>query len=292
MRIALVSDTYAPEVNGVTTVLQRIVGALRGAGHDVVVVAPVSGGGRQAGQLRVSSVPFPPYPAIRLSLPRFRRVDAFLAHFNPDVVHVATEGPLGFLGRRLALAAGVPLVTSFHTQFARYSRDYGVPALEPLIWRWLVWFHRPARLTHTPGEAIRHELLRKGLDHVTVWGRGVNTKVFQPGLRHQRLRSSLGAGNGTALILQGVPVIAADAGGLPESVRHFANGLLVRPTDAAGFAAAIIELTMESGLRRELGLAARCTAETRDVTAEDALLLRSYERVAEQALLEPVWSTA
>lgn len=111
----MVSDTYAPQVNGVTTVLERVARVLQRSGYACAVVAPAypGGGGGSSGEreLRVASLPFPPYPAIRLSLPRFRVVHRFLEHFQPQLVHVATEGPLGVIGRRYALDRGVPLVT-------------------------------------------------------------------------------------------------------------------------------------------------------------------------------------
>src|SRR5688500_16233782 len=99
MRIALVSDTYTPQVNGVTTVVRRIAQVLARDGHEVGVVAPrYPGYGGPPGELRVPSLPFPLYPAIRLSLPLRHRVARFFEAFRPDAIHVATEGPLGFLG--------------------------------------------------------------------------------------------------------------------------------------------------------------------------------------------------
>src|SRR5260370_23963050 len=166
VRIALVTDTYTPQVNGVTTVVQRIARLLRAAGHAAAVVAPRypdRAAGNRNDELRVPSLPFPPYPSVRLSLPFGHRVDGYLARFAPDLVHLHTEGPLGTIGRRWALRAGVPLVTTFHTHFPQYPRYYGVPALEALVWPWLTWFHRPARFTHTPPHFIRHDLAPRRL---------------------------------------------------------------------------------------------------------------------------------
>lgn len=185
MRIAIVTDTYLPQVNGVTTVVRRQVEVLREAGEAVAVVAPRYPGGREArdGELRMRSLPFPPYPDIRLSTPPYGAVRRYLDDFRPEVIHVTTEGPLGLVGRRYAVRRRLPLVTSFHTDFPRYTQDYGVGALEPVVWRWLLWFHGPAALTHTPGEAVRDRLVEHGVTPVTVWGRGVDTRVFRPGLR-------------------------------------------------------------------------------------------------------------
>jgi glycosyltransferase involved in cell wall biosynthesis len=149
VRIALVSDTYTPQVNGVTTVVHRIVSLLRGQGHDVSLVVPRypnRSASPEPHELRIPSAPFPPYSDIRLALLPFRRVGKFFDASPPDVVHVHTEGPLGLAGRRWALSHRVPLVTSYHTNFPEYSRHYGVGFLEPLVWRWLRWFHAFGRL--------------------------------------------------------------------------------------------------------------------------------------------------
>ncbi len=204
MRIALVSDAYTPEVSGVVTVLRRIVAALRRAQHDVAVVAPEypsSQPGTGSGELRVPSVAFPPYPAVRLSLPHPRRVARFLDGFGPDVVHVVTEGPLGLLGRHHALARGVPLVTSYHTHFPQYCRYYGVPSLASVVWSFLAWFHRPARFVHTPGEEARDALRRHGLVQVRVWGREVDVRHFSPANRDVATRRRFGARDDQVVVL-------------------------------------------------------------------------------------------
>ena len=204
MRIALVTDTYTPQVNGVTTIVRRVVEVLGRARQDAVVVAPeypVSQPGTAEVELRVPSVAFPPYPALRLSLPQPRRVAQFLDAFRPDLVHVMTEGPLGLVGRQYALRRGLPLVTSYHTDFPRYCRSYGVGTLERAIWQWLTWFHRPAVLTHTPGAFVKAELERRGLGPVRVWGRAADTVLFDHRRRDDALRRRLGVAEGSALVL-------------------------------------------------------------------------------------------
>jgi len=362
-----VTDTYTPQINGVTTVVDRIARLLRGAGHPAAVLAPRYPDPEpdRDDELRIPSLPFPPYPSIRLSLPLLHRVNSFLERFHPDLVHVHTEGPLGVLGRRWALRRGTPLVTTFHTHFPQYARYYGLPALEPLVWRWLTWFHRPAQLTYTPGEFIRNELTSRGLAHATVWGRGVDTRVFSPDRRTPRWRERLRVEEGQQLVLHvgrlapeknldvlietwrlgrdvlgprvvwavagrgplelrmarelpwvrragflerddlaalyasadivmlpshtetcglvaleamasGVPVIAADAGGLRESVQHDLSGLLVPPHDPYGFLAALSHLVLDARARQEMGVAARRRAVERDTRSEDETLLAQY----------------
>ena len=367
MRIALVTDTYTPQVNGVTTVVRRIADVLARAGHQAGVVAPAYPDDRERrpGELRVPSVPFPPYPAIRLSFPLRRRLARFLDALDPDLVHVATEGPLGFLGRAWARRRGVPLVTSFHTNFPLYARHYGGGLLEPLVWRWLVWFHGPAVMTHTPGTEVRNELVTRGLTHAVTWGRGVDSRHFRPDRRDSGWRRHLDVRDDQVVVLHvgrlaaeknlgvlpdlwakaapqlggravlvvagegpegprlraalpdarflgfldrdalaglyasadvcvlpsrtetcglvaleamasGIPVIAADAGGFRDSVRPDHNGALVPPTDAAAFAAALIELVEDGARRARLSAGARATAVQRDQRAEDDELLAQY----------------
>ena len=203
MRIALVSDTYTPQVNGVTTVVSRIARVLREFGHAVVVVAPryPNDGAPPPDELRIPSAAFPPYPAIRMSVPKFGTVSRFLDAFEPQVVHVATEGLLGLTGRRYATQRRIPLITSYHTNFPQYARHYGAGIAEPLVWKWLRWFHRPALLTQTPGEAVRDELVRRGIGNPVVWGRGVDTKQFHPGRRSTGWRRWLAGADDTAIVL-------------------------------------------------------------------------------------------
>jgi glycosyltransferase involved in cell wall biosynthesis len=204
VRIALVTDTYTPQVNGVTTIVRRVVEVLGRAHQHAVVIAPQYPGlqpGSREAELRVPSVAFPLYDAVRLSLPQSRRVAHFLDAFRPDLVHVMTEGPLGALGRRYALRRRTPLATSYHTDFLQYSRYYHLRPLGPLIWRWLVWFHRPAAFTHTPGEAVAAELARRGIAHARVWGRGVDTATFDHRKRNPALRQRLGVPDGATLVL-------------------------------------------------------------------------------------------
>jgi phosphatidylinositol alpha 1,6-mannosyltransferase len=117
------------------------------------------------------------------------------------VVHVHTEGSLGAAGREYALRRGLPLVTSYHTNFPQYARHYGFGLLAPAVWSWLERFHRPARLTLTPGEAVRDELVRRGIAQATVWGRGVDTRFFHPARRHPSWRRWLAGGDDTVIVL-------------------------------------------------------------------------------------------
>jgi phosphatidylinositol alpha 1,6-mannosyltransferase len=202
VRITLTTDTYLPEVNGVTTVLATMRRGLLERGHAVQVLAPAYPHLSQDDPdvHRAPSIPCPPYPAVRLSWPWGQGLAGAMRRFAPDIVHAVTEGPLGGFGRAYARRTGRPLVTSFHTDFPRYAgRYFGRWAIGPTR-RYLRWFHGPARATQTPSDVTRAELQGLGLPRAVTWGRGVDCRVFSPGRRDERRRYALGAA-GKLLIL-------------------------------------------------------------------------------------------
>ena len=202
MRITLATDTYLPEVNGVTTVVATMRRGLLERGHAVQLLAPAYPDltDDDSGIHRAPSVPCPPYPAVRISWPWGAGLGAAMRRFEPDVVHAVTEGPVGGLGRAYARRRGLPLVTSFHTDFPRYAGKYLGGWAVSLTRRYLRWFHGPARATQTPSDVTRDELHALGLPRAVTWGRGVDCRVFTPARRDERRRVGLGAG-GKLLVL-------------------------------------------------------------------------------------------
>jgi glycosyltransferase involved in cell wall biosynthesis len=168
-RIAIVTDAWTPQMNGVVRTLTTTCSLLCERGHDVMVIAP--------DQYR--SLPCPTYPEIRLALPLPGQVARQLAEFAPDAVHIATEGPLGLAARRHCVKLGVPFTTAYHTQFPDYlARRTG---LSPeLFWRYIRWFHGPARRIMVATESIRQELRAHGLNRLHHWSRGVDLDCFAP----------------------------------------------------------------------------------------------------------------
>lgn len=169
MKITLVSDAWFPQVNGVVRTLSTIVDIATARGHRVQMVTPD----------RFHSVPMPQYAEIRLALTTRRRVAKLIADFDPDAVHIATEGPLGWLARAWCLRHGVPFTTSFHTRFPDYVAARTGLSPAP-FWRVLARFHRPARgiLVATP--RLADELASHGLSQTRPWTRGVDLALFRP----------------------------------------------------------------------------------------------------------------
>ncbi|WP_158249262.1 glycosyltransferase family 4 protein [Amnimonas aquatica] len=171
MKIAICTDAWAPQVNGVVTTLTRTRELLRQFGHDVEVFSPASG---------FITVPLPSYPEIRLPLFPGRRLGRLLDEFAPDRVHIATEGTLGLAARAWCMRRGLCFTTSYHTQFPDFvhQRFPIIPAAT--VYRLLRWFHNGASATMVATPQVRAELARHGIGNTVMWGRGVDTTLFDP----------------------------------------------------------------------------------------------------------------
>lgn len=168
-RIALVTDAWAPQVNGVVTTLEQVTSRLRARGCEVDVVHP----------LLFRTLPCPTYPSIRLAVLPGAAVARRLAAFAPDAVHIATEGPLGMAARACCLSRRWPFTTSFHTQFPEYVRAR-VPIPLAVTYAWLRRFHGAAARTLVATETVAQRLAARGFTGLTRWMRGVDTTLFRP----------------------------------------------------------------------------------------------------------------
>lgn len=204
-RILYCSDTYPPQVNGVSVVTAVSVAGMQARGWECAVVTPrypkpygkafASDAPDLAAvwrHVRLPSVVFPPYPDIRLVAPFYGRVRAAIRDFRPDLVHCQTEFLVGRLGQMAARRYGIPLVSSYHTDFSRYTEAYGMPSLRSLVSNYIGRFHRRSRRVYTPSHPARDDLTRMGVPDAEVWGRGVDTRQFNPSMWSGALREQLG----------------------------------------------------------------------------------------------------
>ncbi len=169
MKIAIITDAWVPQVNGVVRTLQAVRHELEARGHKVLVISPD----------HYRSWPCPTYPEIRLALAGPNSVGARIAAFGPDAIHLSTEGPLCLAARRWCLRRAIPFTTAYHTQFPDYiARRTGVPAA--LFWLYIRWFHAQAKRVLVSTESVRAELRSHGISHVAHWGRGVDLTQFTP----------------------------------------------------------------------------------------------------------------
>jgi glycosyltransferase involved in cell wall biosynthesis len=169
MRIVIVTDAWSPQTNGVVSTLRQTVGCLERFGHEVLMVTP----------LMFRSVGCPTYPEIRLSLLPGWKLTAAITAFQPDAIHIATEGPLGMAARRYCVTRRLRFSTSYHTQFPQYLRSRW-PI--PIAWsyRALLWFHGAATHCMVSTRTVREQLAERGFRNLVHWQRGVNTELFKP----------------------------------------------------------------------------------------------------------------
>lgn len=200
LHVAVVTETYPPEVNGVAMTLGRMVHALLARGHRVSLTRP-----RQRSEdappvtarcvtTLVSGLPIPGYAGLRFGLAAGSLLRRQWRADRPDVVQVVTEGPLGASAIAAARRLGIPVVSEFHTNFHAYSRHYGLAWLEGLVARHLRRLHNRSQMTLVPSHQLGIDLVRRGYRGVRVVSRGVDTVLFNPSRRSAALRASWNAG--------------------------------------------------------------------------------------------------
>ncbi|MDF0489711.1 glycosyltransferase family 1 protein [Sphingomonas sp. H39-1-10] len=178
MRIAIATDAWSPQVNGVVRTLQSVRAELERQGHQVLVVSPDL----------FYSLPCPTYPEIRLALASTGGVGKMLADFNPHAIHLATEGPVCLAARRWCLTQNFPFTTAYHTQFPDYvSARTGVNP--EWVWRYIRWFHAPAQAILASTRSIEATLKDHDLTRVREWGRGVDLSLFSATAPDAELRA-------------------------------------------------------------------------------------------------------
>jgi len=198
LRIGVVTETWPPEVNGVALTVARIVEGLQRRGHDVQLVRPRQGDGDRGGtnarctETLTGGLPIPRYPQMRMGMPSMRMLMRLWTRERPDVVHIATEGPLGWSALRAARKLGLPVSSDFRTNFHAYSGHYGVGWLRKPIVGYLRKFHNGTDCTMVPTDRLRRDLEELGLRNLTVVARGVDTGRFGPEHRSAALRAQWG----------------------------------------------------------------------------------------------------
>ncbi|HZH12277.1 MAG TPA: glycosyltransferase family 1 protein [Microvirga sp.] len=179
MRVMVVTDAWRPQVNGVVRSLEYMAAQAPSFGAEVVFLTPE----------RFRSFPMPTYPEIRLSLTRPEIVGRMIAEAQPDHVHIATEGPLGFSARLACLRQGRGFTTSYHTRFPEYLSSR-LPVPKRLSYGVLRWFHRQAKAVMVSTPSLEQELRIRGFRNIVRWTRGVDTMLFRP--RHERVLDCAG----------------------------------------------------------------------------------------------------
>ncbi|MFP4101245.1 glycosyltransferase family 4 protein [Coleofasciculus sp.] len=211
MRIALFTETFLPKVDGIVTRLRHTVDHLQRNGDQVLVICPDGGLTEHKGAkiYGVSAFPLPLYPELKLALPR-PAIGIALAEFKPDVIHVVNPAVLGLGGLYYAKAMQIPLIASYHTHLPQYLQHYGLGMLEPVMWELIKANHNQAQLNLCTSTAMVEELRGRGIQHLDLWQRGVDTETFRPSLASEDMRSHLSQGHPESPLLLYVGRLSAE----------------------------------------------------------------------------------
>ena len=202
VKLAIVSETFPPEINGVAMTFGIIARELGRRGHGVTIYRPwrpdlpPPAAHPEYREVALPGAPLPGYPLLRLGWPARRRLERSWRRDPPDLVHVATEGPLGASAVTAARALALPVTSSFHTNFHAYAAAYGCAPLRRLILAWLRRVHNRTRRTFVPDPALGRTLAAAGFTRLGVLSRGVDTRLFSPARRAPALRAGWGAADG------------------------------------------------------------------------------------------------
>ena len=202
MRVAIITESFPPDVNGVAHCVTRVAELLAARGHRPLVIAPLPSRVKRSAReekvpypvVRVPAVPLPGYPGFRLGLPSRRLRDALIEH-RTEVVHLASPVVLGAHGAAVAKRLGLPIIAVFQTDLPSYAHAYGLgrPG-EAFAWRWLRRIHHRTARTLAPSTVTATGLLGHGIGNVWLWGRGVDTARFDPARRSAQIRAGLAPG--------------------------------------------------------------------------------------------------
>ena len=207
LRIAVVTETWPPEVNGVAMTLAKLVQGLSHRNHDVQLIrprqtktdSPMSDSSLE--EVLMRGMPIPRYPELKLGLPSKKTLVKTWTLRRPDVVHIATEGPLGWSALQAAKVLKLPVTSDFRTNFQSYSKHYGVGWLRKPIVAYLRKFHNATACTMVPTRELMQTLSQNGFANLKVVSRGVDTKLFNISKRDTSLRSSWGATDDTKVLI-------------------------------------------------------------------------------------------
>ena len=196
LHITLISETFPPEINGVANTLGRLCEGLRARGHQVEMVRPRQASDPQRREddalLLCRGWPLPGYPGLQWGQSSMHKLLRRWKRQRPDVLYIATEGPLGLSALRAARRLGIAVVSGFHTNFQQYTSQYGLGLLTRMLTHYLRWFHNRSALTLVPSVSQRLELERRHFERLALLSRGVDSQLFHPSKRQNALREQWG----------------------------------------------------------------------------------------------------
>ncbi len=233
LRIAVVTETYPPEINGVAITIGRMIAGLQQRQHQVQLVRPRQSrldspaSGPNFEEVLQHGVAIPRYESLKMGLPAKQALVRLWSLKRPDLVHIVTEGPLGWSALAAATKLKIPCSSDFHTNFHSYSQHYGIGWLKTPITAYLRRFHNKSDCTLVPTQSLRDHLAQSGYLNLRVVARGVDTRLFNPARRSTELRRQWGAGPAQPVVLY-VGRLAPEKN-LPVVLRAFSAMKAARP---------------------------------------------------------------
>lgn len=195
LRIALLTETFLPKIDGIVTRLCHTIRHLRQSEHEVMIVAPEGVTSYEGAQVYgVSGFPFPLYPDLKIAAPR-PAVGRALAAFQPDILHAINPAVLAVSAFYYSVRYCLPLVVSYHTHLPKYLGYYGLGALEPAVWWGMRAGYNRADLTLATSSVMQSELTARGIERIELWQRGVDTETFRPECASSAMRARLTGGH-------------------------------------------------------------------------------------------------
>jgi len=200
LKITLVTETFPPEINGVALTLEKLHNFLNISGHQPSIIRPRRFSETRKPEL-VQGFPIPMYPKLRFGIGSPLRLYQTIKSKMPDIIHLATEGPLGLACLGIAKSLRIPVVSSFHTNFDLYANDYKMGFLSSGISHYLRWFHNQTEATFAPSNACLERLQALGYKNTKIWTRGVDTSLFNPVQKDLNFKSKIGLSETDILLL-------------------------------------------------------------------------------------------
>ncbi|MDR3539472.1 MAG: glycosyltransferase family 1 protein [Desulfosporosinus sp.] len=222
MRIAYFTDTYLPQINGVSNTLEKLGAYLLDKNIEHMFFAPdynekiMSTANSPITRFKSVSLPF--YPECRLSLPLYANLCQIADQFKPTIIHLTDPFGIGLAGLRYARDRGIPIVSSFHTNFDVYLKYYNLEYLEDIIWSFFKWFHRASMLNLCPSQDTLKILESKGLENLCIWSRGIDRDKFNPNQRSSNIRYRLKADDKLIFLYVGRMAVEKDLDILLDSI--------------------------------------------------------------------------
>ena len=207
MKLVIITETFPPEVNGVAMTIGVMARELSKLGHEVTVYRPwrddlgVNDLSLPYREVTMAGMRIPGYPLLRLGLPARMKLSRLWKESRPDLVHVVTEGPLGATAVSAARGLGIPVTSSFHTNFHVYTNNYGFAPLQEIVLWWLRRVHNRTQRTFAPTDELCDELRGLGFRDISLLSRGIDTECFSPERRDEALRQSWGAAPDEPVVL-------------------------------------------------------------------------------------------